>query len=120
MKFKPIKVLLIEDNFTDAQIVRAMLTDAGAEKFLLSHVDRLTIALRRLKEDDFDVVLLDISKSHAQGLDSISRIEDVAPNVAIIALSEVVDENFSVAVVLPYAVIERSARLTNTSKPCSQ
>jgi len=99
MNFKPINVLLIEDNLTDAQIVRAMLRDAGAEKFLMSHVERLTLGLRRLKEDHFDAVLLDISQSHSQGLDSISRIEDVAPNVAIIALSEVVDEAFAVKVV---------------------
>ena len=99
MNSNPIKVLLIEDNLTDAQIVRAMLNDAGADKFILSHVERLTLALRRLKEDEFDAVLLDISKSHAQGLDSISSIEGAAPNVAIVVLSEVVDEAFALEVV---------------------
>jgi len=99
MDFKPIKVLLIEDNLTDAQIVRAMVNEAGADKFLLVHVERLTLALRRLKEEAFDAVLLDISKSHSQGLDSISRIEEAASNVAIVALSEVVDEAFALEVV---------------------
>jgi len=99
MNSKPIKVLLIEDNLTDAQIVRAMLDDAGADKFSLSHVERLTLATRRLKEDEFDAVLLDISKSHSQGMDSISRIEAVAPKVAIIVLSEVIDEAFALEVV---------------------
>lgn len=99
MNSNPIKVLLIEDNLTDAQIVRAMLNDAGADKFALSHVERLTLALRMLKEDHFDAVLLDISRSHSQGLDSISSIEGAAPNVAIVVLSEVVDEAFALEVV---------------------
>lgn len=95
MSFKPINILLIEDNSTDAQIIRTLLNEVGSKKFVLSHVERLSVALRRLKEDEFDVVLFDISEPHSQGVDSIPRIEEVAPDVAIIALSE--DANDSVA-----------------------
>jgi diguanylate cyclase (GGDEF)-like protein len=95
----PIKVLLVEDNLTDAQIVRAMLNDAGREKFSLIHIERLTVALRRLKAEHFDAVLLDISKTHSHGLDSITRIEAVAPDVAIVALSETADDALALDVV---------------------
>lgn len=99
MNDTPIKVLLVEDNLTDAQIVRAMLNDAGKEKFSLIHIERLTVALRRLQSEHFDAVLLDISKSQSQGLDSITRVEAVAPDVAIVALSETADDAMALDVV---------------------
>jgi len=96
----PIKILLIEDNLMDARKVRAMLEETGAGKFELSHVDRLNGALKRLTDGEFDVVLLDMSStSDESGLESISYIERINPEIPIVALSEDTDEAFALKVV---------------------
>lgn len=96
---KPIRVLLVEDNPTDARVVREQLANAGANRFQLHHVDRLSVALRELRSETFDVVLMDLSVSHVYGLETVHRLEATAPKVAIIVLSEHDDEAFALQAV---------------------
>jgi diguanylate cyclase (GGDEF)-like protein len=98
-RVKPIRVLLVEENPPDARAIREQLANAGANRFLLHHVDRLSAALRDLRTGEFDVVLMDLSVSHVYGLETIHRIEHVAPKVAIIVLSEHDDEAFALQAV---------------------
>ena len=63
-----IKVLLVEDNPGDARLIREMLKEAGAAQFEVAHVERLDEALKRLGEEAFDVMLLDLNLLDSQGL----------------------------------------------------
>ena len=63
MKGDPIRVLLVEDNREDALLLQRTLAHAGRGTFHLTQVERLDGALRLLREEAFDVVLLDLGLS---------------------------------------------------------
>jgi len=87
-----IRVLLVEGNPEDVRLVRGMLARAGAKKFDLTHVNRLGEAVRRLREEPFDVILLDLSLPDAHGLGAATQLQAAAPGVPIVVLSDTNDE----------------------------
>jgi len=56
-----IRMLLLEDNPGDADLVREMFSEIVTINLDLQHVDRLNTALTRLSEDTFDIVLIVLS-----------------------------------------------------------
>ncbi len=92
MADKHIKVLLIEDNFGDAQLISETLLELKGISFEVVHADRLSTGLERLAETDFDVVLLDLSLPDAKRLEPFSRVHTQAPEVPIILLTGVEDD----------------------------
>jgi signal transduction histidine kinase/DNA-binding NarL/FixJ family response regulator len=90
------KILLVEDNPGDARIVREALKDVANYHFDLQHVDRLSQALERLRNERFDVVLLDLSLPDGEGLDNLTAVRDAAPNVPILVLTGLDDEEIAV------------------------
>ncbi len=99
MKYKSVRVLLIEKDPADARQARQLLAEAGNGRFQLEHVDCLAEGLRRLREDHFDTVLLDVSPAAGSGLEAIAPIIETAPHAAIVALSKIIDENLALQVV---------------------
>jgi diguanylate cyclase (GGDEF)-like protein/PAS domain S-box-containing protein len=99
---QPIRVLLVEDSPEDADLVRRLLARAPFGPFRLSTVDRIAKAVEFLrKSPDVDVVLLDVSlPDSAQGsLDSLSRIKAQAPELPIVLLTGVEDEELAAGAV---------------------
>lgn len=82
-----VKVLLVEDNPVDADLVRELLAEGTPGRFESSHVERLSQALACLGTEDFDLVLLDLSLPDSQGLDTLLRTQEEAPEVPIIVLT---------------------------------
>ena len=74
-----IKVLLIEDNPVDAQLTKDILAEESADQFDLSQVDQMSEAIRRLRNERFDVVLLDLSLPDANGLETVHQIQVTTP-----------------------------------------
>ena len=68
MEAKPINVLLVEDSPTDALLLREALTDERSMDFRTAHAESLADALRRLQEQRFDLILLDLGLPDSQGL----------------------------------------------------
>ena len=87
-----VNVLLVEDNPGDARLVGELLIEAGAEEFDLTHVDRLGEAVQRLREDHFDVVLLDLSLPDSNGFDTVVRLQAAGPHVPIVVLTGLDDD----------------------------
>ena len=94
-----IRILLIEDNPGDARLVKEMLAEGDPGSFYLSHAERLSEGLTRLKEDDFQVVLLDLSLPDAQGLDTVSQVCAQAPHVPAVVLTGLDDETLAIRAV---------------------
>jgi DNA-binding response OmpR family regulator len=92
-------VLLVEDNPTDARIVREMLFEVGSARFHLTHVDRLSHAVQLLGQVRFDAVLLDLGLPDARGLEAVGPINKAAPDVPIVVLSGMEDETLAVEAV---------------------
>jgi signal transduction histidine kinase len=95
------RVLLVEDNQGDAGLVRfALRAESGGDySFSAAHVVRLEDALETLREKPFDLVLLDLSLPDAQGLDTLARIREAAPDLPIVIITGLNDESMAVEAV---------------------
>jgi PAS domain S-box-containing protein len=96
---KPIKVLLIEDNPGDARLIREMLAEERGATFDLERADRLSTGLERLAKGEIDVVLLDLSLPDSRALDTFTRVHAQAPEVPIVVLTSLDDEELAVKAV---------------------
>jgi diguanylate cyclase (GGDEF)-like protein len=94
-----IKVLLVEDNPGDARLIRQMLAEASATVFDLNHVEELRDAYKCLKEDDYDVVMVDLSLPNMRGTKTVDEIQSEFPKVPIVVLSGLSDEALAVKAV---------------------
>lgn len=65
-----IKVLLVEASEDDARRACDMLTEAGEGSIQVTHVEKLSVALRKLNRESFDVILLygDLIDTHGLGM----------------------------------------------------
>ncbi len=92
MNGEAIRVLLVEDTPGDVRLVQENLIQSIDARFKITHADRLAKALASLKEERFDVILLDLSLPDAQGLDSLVRVRTEAPGTPIVILTGLNDE----------------------------
>jgi len=89
-------ILLIEDHKPDAVLLRQLLTENTRQSFHLVHAERLEEGLTLLKQDHFDVALLDLSLPDACGQDTFRRLHRQAPNLPIIVLTGLDDEDLAI------------------------
>ena len=99
MPDKPIKVLLVEDNPGDARLLEEDLREVPGQEFELTHVERLEEASERLREEEYDVVLLDLSLPDSSGLDTVKRTFNEAPTMPIVVLTGLDDESLGLSAV---------------------
>lgn len=90
------KVLMIEDNIDDADIMQEMLTDAIETSFELIHVDCLESGLEKLLAGGIDIVLLDLSLPDSQVQDTFSRLYERTSDVPIVVLASPEEEPLAV------------------------
>jgi PAS domain S-box-containing protein len=93
------RILLVEDNPGDVRLLREYLAEAGAGRFELTHVDRLSTGLERLADTSFDAVLLDLSLPDSQGLATLVRVHAAARDVPFVVLTGVEDETLGTRLV---------------------
>ena len=70
-----IRTLLVGENEVEARDVRAMLQQAGQGQIEVTHVMRLSSALRRLSVESFDAILLDGALVDTHGLDTLDLVQ---------------------------------------------
>ena len=96
----PVRVLLVEDNPGDAQLVRTYLKCAEPPVcFELEHVDRLTKGLDRLRDEDHDVLLLDLTLPDCQGIETFERANLSAPQMPIVVMTGIDDATLALQAV---------------------
>ncbi|HVS65580.1 MAG TPA: EAL domain-containing protein [Thermoanaerobaculia bacterium] len=91
---KPLTVLTIEDDPVDAKLVRQYLAKLGLRCEVL-HRDRLSAGLARLAEGGIDLVLLDFSLPDSQGLASFRALHSQHPDVPVIVLTGMDDDELA-------------------------
>ena len=89
------KTLLVEDNPADARLVREMLRELPAGTLELQQVDRLDSAIERLRQETFDVVLLDLGLPDAQGMEALTLIQKASRGIPIVVLTSFNDDRFA-------------------------
>jgi phosphoserine phosphatase RsbU/P len=82
-----VRVLLIEDNPGDARLIEEMLAETDGDAFRVECVSKLAAGLERLDQDQFDVVLLDLSLPDSHGLNTFSAVHDRVRNAPVIVMS---------------------------------
>ena len=97
-----VKILLIEDNPGDTRLIQEMVVEhnkmlsENTRPFEVVCEVRLKDGLKRLTEEDFHVVLLDLSLPDSRGLDTFSKVYKTASQLPIIVLSGMSDETVAV------------------------
>lgn len=92
---KAIKILLIEDSSFDARLLQVLLSDQPGTAFEWTCVERLADGLKRLRKEEFDIVLSDLSLPDSHGWETFQWLRSQARDVPIIVLSGTDDENLA-------------------------
>jgi len=112
-----LNILLIEDNPGDARLIQEMLSEVMDVQFDLSWADSLSIGLeylakgsresKKTKSDrypdqsktPFNLVLLDLGLPDSQGIESLLPLLKQVPEVPIVVLTGLIDEEIGVKAV---------------------
>src|SRR5258708_2084099 len=81
-----LQILYVEDNADDTTLLKRLLEkcETPFELICTPSVDQ---AREKLEHHKVDVILLDLSLPDAQGLETVSRMKGIAPEVPIIVLT---------------------------------
>jgi two-component system cell cycle response regulator len=83
---EPIRILLIEDNPDDVEVVKRSLR-SDRQSYSIRAVDRVAASLPLLDGREIDLILLDLGLPDSTGLESFDRLRAQAPDVPIIILT---------------------------------
>ena len=86
-------VLLIEDNLGDIVSIRTMISELEDRCFELKFVETLSETLTILEIEKFDVVLMDLGLPDSQGFRTFTQIHNQMPELPIIIITGIEDEN---------------------------
>jgi len=87
------RLLLLEDNPTDALLVEVALEEMPGASPILTHVETLAQAAGALEGERFDVALVDLNVPDGQGLGNFERLQALAPQMPVIVLTGTDDES---------------------------
>jgi len=92
MEDKTIKVLLIEDNPDDLELIKRKLGRSANARFAITPVSKLQDGLEYLAWNEPDLVLSDLGLPDSHGLDTVTKILFEAPHTPLVVLSGFDDE----------------------------
>lgn len=94
-----IRIVLIEDDYGDAELVNAYLEDERDQGFSLVHAPLLEEGVAALNDGGADVVLLDLNLPDSTGLSTFTSLHARFPDIPIIVLSGLDDREISIMAV---------------------
>jgi signal transduction histidine kinase len=89
------KVLLIEDNPADVELIRIAIERAETP-FSFHTVAKLNDGLAAVHDDEWNIIVSDLSLPDSQGLDTVRAIRRHAPNVPIIVLTSLSSDEIAI------------------------
>jgi len=89
----PLKILVLEDNKRDAELLLDTLEEVGFNQAQFAVARELGEAMRLLDQDRFDLVLSDLSLPDSRGLDTFTKLYARAPETPIVLLTGLEDES---------------------------
>lgn len=99
MPFESIKALLVEDNPDDAVLLSENLAESRQVKVHLTLTQRLDEAVQLVLQEEFEIILLDLSLPDSQGLQTVERMLKAAPGLPVVVLTGLADEEMGLAAV---------------------
>ena len=98
-KPKSIDILLIEDDLAEAKLIQEILRNFDADRFVLTHVERLQTGLNRLRQKQFDLILLDLTLPDSTGLSSVEMLVNNFASLPIVVLTNTNDDLLAIEAV---------------------
>ncbi len=93
---RPLNVLLVEKDDEQREAVQEMVSDSSDPHVVLESVGYLADALERLSEGGVDLILLDLDLPDSQGAVTFDRTYAFAPDVPIVVLTDLDDEQVAI------------------------
>lgn len=90
------RVLIVEDNPGDADILRKLFSELKHNPADLIFADCLSAGLKCAEKKDIDIIILDLQLPDCHGLDTLIRVQGVNPYVPIIILTGINDEGTAI------------------------
>ncbi|MDA1053095.1 MAG: response regulator [Planctomycetota bacterium] len=81
------RVLHVEDDISYQRLAGRVLETSSVLTFRLDHATRLREAVRMLKQEAFDLVVLDLSLPDCTGLDTLGELLQESPDVPVLVLT---------------------------------
>ncbi len=92
-------VLLIEDNLGDIVSIRTMISELSDGCFELKFAESLGEALTILRNENFDVILMDLGLPDSQGFRTFTQVHNQMPDLPIIIITGLEDEDLGLSAV---------------------
>jgi DNA-binding response OmpR family regulator len=96
---RPIRVLLIEDNSEHAELLERLLGFSDYPKFAVTTGRTLAAGLKKLGAGTQDIVLLDLTLSDSDGVETFRRVNAASPALPIVILSGISDVTSAIEMV---------------------
>lgn len=96
---RPLTVLLVEEEEDQKEEVQRMLAGADSPGIRLEAVGYLADALERLSTGGVDLILLDLDLPDSEGTVTFERLNAFAPDVPIVVLTDLDDEEVAMSTV---------------------
>lgn len=81
------RLLLVEDNPGDAQLIQTYLAEVAYEEFQITVVGELQEAILELLDGEPDIVLLDLGLPDSKGLETLQEFVQHCPHAPIVVLT---------------------------------
>jgi diguanylate cyclase (GGDEF)-like protein len=94
-----INLLLIEDDSADAFLIKRSLSNISRMTIETAYSNCLSDALHRLDGDTTDIIITDLGLPDSQGMDTLVSILKKAPDIPVIVLTGVDDEDLAIEAV---------------------
>jgi len=96
----PIHILLVEDSPTDAELVRQVIIRSKQHNLKISCVERLSEAIEICQNQNFDVVLLDLSLPDSDYSSTVANFQAKVENVPVVVLTSTDSETLGTEAVI--------------------
>ncbi len=90
-----IKVLLVEDQIVQVQLMTELFRLVGSSEFKLFTSRTLEEALSRLSNERIDLILLDLNLPDSHGYETFSRVQELQLDIPVILMTATDDEQFA-------------------------
>lgn len=87
------RVIIIEDNIEYSSMLKTVLSKSEGLKYELISFTNLKDSLSELKNNDVDVVLLDLDLPDSSGLDTFNKVSSSTSSLPLLSLQEMMMSN---------------------------